>query len=392
MRLLAFILVLFFATLLGVIIRQDPGYALFAYQDWTVEMPLWLAAVILFGVIFLSFMILAFFYFLFSSASRVKYWWSHRQTNRARSQLIMGLLELTEGRYKKAEQFLSNSAKFSDVPLIHYLSAAKAAEANNAPERRDKYLQLAHNVSGKSDVAVRLTEAELSYSHGDLEQSVATLQHLHAEQPKHPLVLKLLCKIYESMQDWHSLYTLLPELKKEHIFPNDETFLQLELNIYHAMIPSFATKDTKALFKFWRSAPKSVQQDPVSIAIYVECLIKHDENSAAEETLKQALKQKWDPQLIELYGKVRGSSLHKQLNFAESCLSAHSRDPYLYLTLGKLCIAQSLWGKARDYLEVSVNIKPMPESYALLGKVMEQMGNMEKAQEYYKKGLLTLNA
>lgn len=388
MRLFLFILILFIAAALGVLIRQEPGYALFAYKDWTIEMPLWLAGLLYIVLLLLGFFVLWIALFLFSGSSRIKGWWLKRQQMHARKQLARGLLELTEGRYTKAEKYLSHSARYSDVPLIHYLSAAKAAEEIGAGERRDRYLQLAHSVSGSSDIAVRLTEAKLRFEHGDLEHSVATLQHLHAEQPKHPEVLKLLCSLYVAMKDWDSLFSLLPDLRKSHIFPNEDALSELECNVYRALLPTFAPSDKKFLLQFWRAAPRSVQYNPECVALYCQGLLQRNAISEAEDALRIYLKHNWDPNIILHYGKIKGPSPHKQLNFAESLVSDHHDDPYLYLTLGRLCMMQSLWGKARGYLEESLALRPLPETYAALGQLMEQMGQKEKGQEYYKKGLL----
>lgn len=390
MKLLAFIFVLVVATFVGVLIRQEPGYALFAYHDWTLEMPLWLAAFLLIGIIVLTTFIIWCCYLVFTSSARLKEWWLKRRQKLARKELALGLIELTEGRYKKAERYLSNSAAYSDVPLIHYLSAAKAADEINAPDRRDKYLQLAQNVSKGSDIAVRLAEAQFYFHHGDLEQSVAILQHLHAEQPKHPQVLKLLCNLYETMKDWHSLYSLLPELKKSRIL-NEEELNLLDIKIYSHLIPEFSRKGKKALEQFWSESPRAVQQSPQCVALYCECLIKHSADTDAEELLRYTLKRNFTPELIKLYAKVSIPSSHKQIDFAESFLQIRKDDDALFLSLGRLCMQQKLWGKARDYLENSLAINPNTETYALLGQLMEELGQIEKGQEYYKEGLLQLS-
>lgn len=390
MRLILLIAVLAFATLLGIGIRQNPGYALFAFKDWTVEMPLWLAGFFFVGLFAVTFLIASSVYFMLTSSKRIKHWWLVRQQYQARKQLERGLLELAEGRYKKAEAYLGNSARYSDVPLIHYLSAAKAAEEINEPAKRDKYLALAHNVSGGSDIAVRLTEAQLRFQQGDLEHSVATLQHLHAEQPKHPQVLKLLCTLYEAMQDWHSLFSLLPELKKADIFPNPGELARLEQTIYQALLPEFSKKGKKVLQQLWRSAPDSVQSHPKCLILYCQGLIENHAEPEAEEVLRTYLKRAWHPELITLYGKISMPSANKQLEFAESKLDTHSEDAFLYLTLGRLALKQKLWGKAREYLEHSLMLAEFPETYALLAQLMEELEQEEKAQAYYKKGLLNL--
>jgi hypothetical protein len=77
-----------------------------------------------------------------------------------------------------------------------------------------------------------------------------------------------------------------------------------------------------------------------------------------------ALKRKYDSHLARLYGLVRGSDPARQLQTAEGWLKEHPADPSLLLTLGRLCLQNSLWGKARDYLESSLRCsatrKPVP--------------------------------
>jgi HemY protein len=386
-RLISFILVLAFATAIGVMIRQDPGYALFAYKDWTMEMPLWLTLVLFTALLVICILVLGGFRFLFSSHSRVKGWWGRRRQQRSRLQLARGLLELTEGRFKKAEQYLSISAKFSEIPLIHYLSAAKAAEETGSFERRDKYLALAYDASEGSNLPVRLTEAQLRFHQGDLENARTILKELHEEYPKHAEILKLLASIYESNSDWHGLQSLLPELKKANIYNNPDDFNRLELKVYQHLLPVFSAQGNDELKKFWHHAPKSVQEDPIFMGSYCNCLLQHEERHEVEQFIRSTLKRHWYNNLVEIYGKLDVNS-GKQLDFMEGFLTIHPEDPILYLTLGRLCVQESLWGKAEKYLKQSLTLNALPETYALLGKLMEQMGKFEQGQNYYKAGLI----
>jgi len=75
------------------------------------------------------------------------------------------------------------------------------------------------------------------------------------------------------------------------------------------------------------------------------------------------------------------------LKFAESLLAGHARDPILLLTLGRLSSRSNLWGKAKGYLEESIDVKPMPESYRELATLLEKQGEHVAANVYYQKGL-----
>jgi HemY protein len=388
MRIWAFILVFALAVAFGVMIHQDPGYALFAYKDWTVEMPLWLAVVFLVLIIILSIAFLSVTNVLFSSSSRLRGWWLRHKQISARRNTARWLLELAEGRWKKAEKRLSSSAAHSDVPLINYLSAATAAEESGAVDRRDRYLQLAHGHAKGKEIAVRLTQAQLQHKHGDIEQSLSTLQLLYAENPNHPQVLKQLAAIYESIQDWDSLLALLPSFYKAKIFPNEEARSAMEQKIYLALLPEIARQGKKELTKFWKHAPNSVTGHLNCQKRYIELLHQQGGEEEAESLLRTWLKKNCQDPLLLLYGTIKGPSPKKQLAFAEELLKSQPNNPVLFLTLGRLSLSNQLWGKARDYLEQNIRLAPSAEAYALIAELMDRLGQPEKRDEYFRKGLL----
>ena len=59
-RFIFLVLILMVSVLVGLKIAEDPGYAIFAYKHWTMEMPLWFAVVsVILGLLL--------FYFIFFS-------------------------------------------------------------------------------------------------------------------------------------------------------------------------------------------------------------------------------------------------------------------------------------------------------------------------------------
>ncbi len=59
----------------------------------------------------------------------------------------------------------------------------------------------------------------------------------------------------------------------------------------------------------------------------------------------------------------------------------------MLLTLGRLGLRNGLWGKARGYLEESIEIKPLPDTYLVLANVLEKQDEHVAANVYYQKGL-----
>jgi HemY protein len=84
---------------------------------------------------------------------------------------------------------------------------------------------------------------------------------------------------------------------------------------------------------------------------------------------------------------VRGADPGKQLQTAESWLKNHTDDAGLLLTLGRLCLQSSLWGKARDYLESSLRLQRNPEACAELARLLAQLGETDRSNQLFQEGL-----
>ncbi len=108
---------------------------------------------------------------------------------------------------------------------------------------------------------------------------------------------------------------------------------------------------------------------------------------AAEDLLRSALKKSWDERLVDLYGRLQ-ADLTRQLTTGEEWLRSHDRNPILLLALGRMAMRNSLWGKARGYLEASIGVAPTVESYQLLGALAEQLNDTGLATQCYRQGIL----
>ncbi|NWE73541.1 heme biosynthesis protein HemY, partial [Pseudomonas gingeri] len=98
-------------------------------------------------------------------------------------------------------------------------------------------------------------------------------------------------------------------------------------------------------------------------------------------------KRQYDSHLARLYGLLRGRDPARQLQTAEGWLKDHPADASLLLTLGRLCLQNSLWGKARDYLEGSLRVQRNPEACAELARLLAQLGDTERSNQLFQEGL-----
>ncbi|MCK5639739.1 MAG: heme biosynthesis protein HemY, partial [Gammaproteobacteria bacterium] len=183
--LLKLLLVLIIAVVLALIARDDPGFVLLSYGDWMLETSLSLALILLAAGFFGCYLLMRFLVNTRRVPERLRQWRQRRRTAKARKTTNRGLLALTEGHWDKAERNLIRYIEYSEVPLLNYLGATRAAQKQGAEQRRDYYLAKAHQSMPEAELAIGLTQAEVQISQGQLEQALASLRHLETIAPRH---------------------------------------------------------------------------------------------------------------------------------------------------------------------------------------------------------------
>ncbi len=377
--------------LIGTLVVRDPGYVLLSYGDFAFETSLWFALVLL----ALAYLILRVLIWLFTrtmaSTGRFGSWMKRRKATRAQKQTVQGLLLMSEGQWSEARKVLTASAREVNTPLINYLNAARAAHEIGDTEGRDDLLRRAHESTPGSKFAVGLTQAELQQNAAQWEQSLATLLQLKSASPRHPQVLAMLTQVYEELADWQALIELLPEVKKRKIFP-DEAFVELLRRAWVARLGQ-AGADADGI---WGDVPKDLKRSPELVAAYARALIGDgaDPNAAdkAEAAIRIALQQTWDDDLVLLYGLAAGADPNRQLVVAESWVKEKPNDPKLLLTLGRICLMNEAWPKAREYFETSLRLQRSAEVYGELGRLCVAMGDSERGSEYLAHATVPLPA
>jgi len=386
-RLIWLLLILIVSIFVGLSIAKDPGLAFFSYKNWSVEMPLWFAAVSFLAVMFILYLILRFSDGISNTFYGIKNWFKLRRKNIAYSKTNRGLLDLIEGSWKNAEYNLLAGIKDSKAKLINYLGLAKASHEQGKYEKRDKYLKKAHMESPQSEMSIGLTKANLQLKQGKLDEALATLNHLDSKYPKQAAILKLLERVYVHTADWQNLLDLMPKLYRAGIV-NREQYAILEKNTFKSLLKSLSKDNVESVHDLWKKLPRNLQSDPDFIFYYAEKLLGNEKAAPEVEYLvNRALKKSWHAGLASLYGKIRTEDIAKQLTHAEKLIRHYKDHPEIYLSAGILSEKCKLWGKARGYFEESLKLQPTTESYAHLAKLLDKLGDQAGAIDNYKSAI-----
>jgi HemY protein len=369
------------AVLLGAFVAhfvlEDRGYVLLNFRGYVVEMSVPGLVLMLVALYLAVRGLVALARLPRSLRSNV----AQRRGRRSGENIGRGLMHLIEGDFARAERLLTRA---NDAPLVGYLLAARAAQSQGSPARRDDWLKLAYDAAPESRPAVLLAQAELELDAGDLDAAELTLERLEELKPDHPGAVGLLARVYRERDDAPALAALLPRLGRAHLAPAERDALAAEA--LRMELASLGLRDER-LDEIWRGLAKDLRASPPLIALRARALDRLGRGPEAERELKAALKRDWHRELVLAYGEVHGADGTKQLKQAETWLKTYPEDPALLLTAARLCIQGELWGKARSYLESSIALAPAPEAYALYGKLLSKLGDGERAAVAFRSGL-----
>jgi HemY protein len=388
MRLLIYILILCLTVWAAFFLHNNPENIGFVYKDWVIDMPIWLPVLAGITVLFALTLLYTFLASISRTYRRMREWLVGsslrsviRNANEART-------ALAEGDWSHAESKMIKAAKNSEIPLHYYLDAARAAQELGSLDRRDSYLHQALLSSPDAKLVTFLTQAELQFEQGQYEYCLVTLQELKKLAPTNKLVLKLCASVFAATGAWGEMIELLPQLSKHSILPAED-ITALEIKTYTYLLRLEAKKSGKqGLVACWEDLPRHVRTHVEIIESYAQLLLTLGAESEVEQLLRNQIKRQWDVKLVKLYGLTLSPEIGKQISAAESWLKSHQEEPALLLALARLCIANKLWGKARNYLDASLSLEANPDAYAELGRLLGFLGEQQKAMDCYKKGLM----
>ena len=377
---------------LGLAIAEHSVYVLVAYKSFRYESSLWatLAVIAVLWLLFWGIKVLV--ELVMTSTGVVNPWSRRNRSRRVQVAIEHGQLDLAEGRWASAQRHLTRAAEAERQPLLYYLGAARAANEQGQYEESDRLLERALERQPQAELAIALSHAQLQTDRGDTDGALVTLQAMHERHPRSAQPLRQLQRLHQQRGEWPAVIRLLPELRKDKVLPPAE-LAELERRAWGENLSLAAHREEdgtvglQSLKRAWEQLTSAQRQEAPLVLAYAEQLRQLGAQVEAEEVLRTALKRKYDSHLARLYGLVRGSDPARQLQIAEGWLKEHPADPSLLLTLGRLCLQTSLWGKARDYLESSLRVQRNPETCAELARLLAQLGDTERSNQLFQEGL-----
>lgn len=385
------------AVLVALSARFNPGNVVLFYPPYRIDVSLNLFVLILLVIFVLLGLLLHTIEAARNMPERVAAYRkakSEREGNKALRDALKAFFEGRFGHAEKAAKRLSlNSAEMPEDAALASLIGARAAHNMGQFERRDAWLaSIETNQQNRQQykVARLVSLVELLVNSHQPEQALEAVRELNANGTRHLHVLRCALKANQQAQQWSEVLRLVKALDKYRAL-HPALSMRLRELAYKDLLADHG-HDAESIRRLWNSIPVEDRLKPSIAALAGRTMVAQGLLEEARDLLEKALHAEWDSRLIVIYRKAVANegttALLTQIERCESWLLTHPIDSELALTMGVLCLNQKLWGKAERNLEralsYAVDEACQREANLKLAQLNEQLGQQEKAAEYYR--------
>lgn len=317
---------------------------------------------------------------------RVREYRLRRQQETARQALRDAVLALFEGRFGRAEKLAQAAREDEQLAGPAALLAARAAHRMRELERRDRWLSLAAEDRGSANAEL-MTEAELALEEQDAARAISAIERLHGKGLRHIHALRVALRAYELSEDWMGVLHVLRLLEKRDALP-DAAIRGLRVRACRAMFARRAG-DASGLRDLWLSLKPAERELPETVEAAAAAHAAAGQQEQARRLIEGAMASEVSPILLPVYVGLDRIPTRERIQRVEQWRLQHGEDADLLLALGRLCMAESIWGKAEEYLNRSLAARRSAAAHVALAELAEALGRAEMAATHYRAAALS---
>ena len=381
MRGLMWVLAVFaLAVGLSLAAHLNDGYAILVFPPYRAELSLNLAILLGIAGFTLGYLLLRLVTHTLRLPLYVREFRARRRSEKGQAEMLSALQAMFEGRFARAEKSAGKAYALGQAPALSALVAARAAGELREPERRDQWFARAESHDADARQARLALQASLLLDDRRYEEALAVLRELSASGPKRIATQRMLMKAHQRLGHWDEVRRLAAALGKRGALA-EVAATQLRITAQIETLRQHAG-DAMGLAESWKRAEDKLDARVARTA--ARLFIDAGDCRRAHEILEAALEAEWSEKLILLYGECLGADVLAQIERAEKWLQSRPRERALLLTLGRLCLAQELWGKAQSYLEASLSEAPSRSAHIALAQLLDRIGRPQDANQHYR--------
>ncbi len=383
MRGLMWVLAVFaLAVGLSLAAHLNEGYAILVFPPYRAELSLNLAVLLLLAAFVLAYLLLRMVTHTLRLPLYVRHFRLRRRESKGRVALLDALQTMFEGRYARAEKSAGKAYKLGQAPALSALIAARAAGEMRETERRDAWLARAgsHDADTDARQARLAVQASLLLDDRRYDDALGVLRELSAKEPKRISTQRMLMKAHQRLGHWDEVRRLAAALAKRGVLA-EVAATQLQITAQIEALRQQAG-DSAGLTECWQRTED--KRDARVARTAAQLFMALGDCRCAHELVATALDAEWNEDLILLYGQCLGADVLDQIERAEKWLKSRPRDRALLLSLGRMCLAKDLWGKAQRYLEASLSEESSRSAHIALAQLFDRIDKPDDANRHYR--------
>jgi HemY protein len=372
-----------FALAVGIALAAhfNDGYLLLVLPPYRAEISLNLAMLLIVGGFLTLYALLRGLALTISLPRRVREFRERRRREKLADSFYDVARLIFEGRYSQAMKKAGEAHAAGQSPALAALLAARSAQRLHEPDKQKAWLDRAAQDDPKMQAAALMLEAEMLIERQRFGDAVSVLKRLQQSSGRHIAALRLELRAQQGCGNWDEVLRIARLLEKRHaLLP--ELAQEVKLKAHQENIRQ-RRSDLLQLQAYQRQMPAR-EAGPRLARSYAEALIELGADDEALRSIEAQLDREWDSSLVALYGQTPGGDLVARIACADRWLAQHRDDSQLLLALGRLCLAQRLWGKAQSYLEASLSLADRREVRLELARLFELTERADEAMVHYR--------
>lgn len=376
-RLFSLVLILLFSVCIGFFLAKDPGYIFIHYGSWSIQMSLWVGALCFIIAFYLLYILLRVLKNTRLLKKRLSIWRRIKHAQKIQKHSQQAWCAYLKGQHDLAKRAFSAMAKYSTYPFIPYIMLARLNESNKIQSR---FLEKAAQSKAPDNTVNNITAANILLAQNDY-RAVIKLLETHHQKNNTPATLLLRLKAHEALAEYEQAIALLPCIKKLQALTG-KTLAEKEIQLYQDYFTGITS--LKCLRKCWGKLSHSLKSSASLLSCYLAQCATLGDLSQHDALLSTYLKQKKDAALLAQYAQKTTTPSAKKIAQAEKWLTQLPKNSDLLLCLATLCYQEKLWGKAKDYLQQSINLSPSKEKTILLAQIFDALGEKDNALKTFR--------
>ncbi len=391
MRILVWLIALF-ALAVGVTLfaQVNTGYALLFVPPWRVEISLNVFILLVLITVAVLYAVTRLVRELGGLPTRVKRY-RDRQAQDASIKLEReSRIAFHEGRYQRAERLAGEAyaaSRTAEAIAVNGLLAARSAHAMRDYAKRDRYFAELKQKLTPQHLALAMTMAELFLDERRYADADTAIAEARAVSPKLTAAMRLELRLRQREDNPQAVLRLCEQLAKSDALDAAQV-ARIRAQALLSLLASHVLAG-RELKNWWLKLSAEDKALPQITAAAVDQFSEQGSAEEARTIIEETLAKQWSSDLVERYGQLDlpAEDRVRQLQQAEAWLVAHPEDSQLLLTLGRLCSARSLWGKALNYLEACLAVEKTAVAHAELAELLERLDRHDDAARHYRAAL-----